>query len=167
MKTVFVVNQRKYPYHEKFLDLFVKNAEKYGDVQIFDMSSTQLLHEIYYKIAASECDLLISFDCAGFELRTENDTLSYNKLGCRMAHILFRNMRDYGENLKQQMNFSMFVFSVIQEDVSKIQKNFSNIPNIEWLEMPRDCQLLGKVNQEDRSWVQEWFLHITEAAELK
>jgi len=70
------------------------------------------LHEKYYVIRNYQKDLLITFDCAGFEFRTENDTLSYNNMGFRMAHILFHGMHEYREELRQQMNFSMFVFSM-------------------------------------------------------
>lgn len=168
MKTVFVVNSVKYQYHKKLLELFAIIAGRYGDFEIFDMASDGPLYEIYYKIAASECDLLISFDCAGFELRTESDTLAYNQLGFRMAHILFHEMGEYGENLKQQINFSMFVFSCVREDVLFLQRNFPNIPNIEWLETPEKYLLTGDSGLERNSaWISEWFSHIMEAAEIQ
>jgi len=166
MKMTLVVNSKKYPYHKELSDLFSKEAKEYGSLEIFDMASKEPLHEIYEKIAASECNLLISFDCAGFEIRLTNDTLAYNKFGCRMAHILFQKMEEYGENLNQQMNFSMFVFSVMKEDVLLIQKDFPNIPNIEWIEIQEEYPPIGKSDRENSVWISKWFLHIVKEAQL-
>lgn len=166
MNMSLVINSKKYPYHEKLVNLFSDQAKEYGSLAVFDMASFEPLHEMYHRIAANKCDLLISFDCAGFEIRTTNDLLAYNKFGCRMAHILFQKMGEYGENLRQQMNFSMFVFSVIQEDVFLIRKDFPNIPNIEWLDAPGGCLSVGQGIPKSNTWISEWFLHIMEEAEL-
>lgn len=168
VKTVFVVNLQKYPCHKKLLELFAIQAGRYGDFEIFDIASGEPLHEIYYKIAAGGYSLLISFDCAGFELRTESDTLAYNQLGCRMAHILFHERDEYGENLSQQMNFSMFVFSSVREDVVFLQKNFPNIPNIEWLEIPEEFLPIGEDGLDGNdTWISEWLSHMMEMAEIQ
>ena len=167
MKLLFVINSEKYPYHTKMLSLFVEAAKKYGTYQIINMADNLLPSVKYEQMVKSGCDLLISFDCAGFEFRTETNTLSYNNFGCRMAHILFRGMHEYREELRQQMNFSMFVFSVRSEDVSAISERYPNIPNIELMERLEYGQCNEEDTRKNRQVIGRWFRHIIEEAELE
>lgn len=166
IQTMIVIDSKKKTYHNRMAAELAEVADRYGSAQIYDMAKELPLHEKYYALKKSGVDFLVSFDCAGFELRTENDTLSYNNLDCRMAHILFRDMEEYREELKQQMNFSMFLFSMKQENVERIREHFPNIPNVEWMERP-DYQGNTKENHEkNREIWESWFSHVSEEAEL-
>lgn len=167
MKIMFVINSKRYSYHKDILRNFTETAEGYGIFQTLDMGDNLSLSAKYDRIVKSECDLLISFDCAGFEFRTETNTLSYNNFGCRMAHILFRSMDEYREELRQQMNFSMFVFSERVDDVSAISERYPNIPNIELMERLEHSQCKNENIRKNRQIVMEWFRHIIEEAELE
>lgn len=164
MQITLVINSKKYSYHKNMVALFQEILAKYADCRLFDMADNMPLHEKYYAIAGSECDFLISFDCAGFELRTEGDSLSYNNMGCRMAHILFQGMHEYREELKQQMNFSMFVFSMKEEDVLTMQEKHPNIPNAELMERLEYKETTA--GEKNREIVEKWFAHMIEEAEL-
>lgn len=171
MKTIFVINVKQYSYHKRILEFLAEAAKKYGEVQVFDMSENIPLHEQYYRLQEAGADFLVSFDCAGFELRTENNTLSYNHFGCRMAHLLFRHREEYREALRQQMNFSMFVFSAKEKDVLFLQKHLPNIPNAEWLEIPEGIKQTGQEGLADKEsecfrWAEKWFSYIIKEAEL-
>lgn len=167
MKMLFVINSEKYPYHIDMLSLFTEIAGEYGIFQVLDMADNISFSQKYDRIVQCRCDLLISFDCAGFEFRTETNTLSYNNLGCRMAHILFRGMHEYREELRQQMNFSMFVFSEREEDVSAISERCFNIPNIELMERLEYSQCKEENTGKNRQIIAEWFKHIIKETELE
>lgn len=132
-RIVLTVNTEKYTYHREMADLFEETLitlEPHAEVRVFDMADGRPLHEIYYALCEYDAHTLISFDCAGFELQTENDTISYNLFPYRMAHILFQGMHRYREELHQQLNFSMFVYSMREDDVAAIRERYPNIPNI-------------------------------------
>lgn len=166
MRTGIVINTKKYTYHSYLAALFETAASAHGEVKVFDMAETKPLHEKYYALAESGCNLLLTLDCAGFELRTENDTLSYNNFGCRMAHILLRSMQEYREELRQQMNFSMFVFSVKEEDVRSIKDRYPNIPNIELFPQIDYKEKSEETKKISERIIKEWFLYLLEEAEL-
>lgn len=167
MRTTIITNCRKYPYHKEILSLFLNEASKYGISRAFDMADKSIsLLEIYHQIEDSNCDLLISFDCAGFEFRTEINSLAYNTLSCRMAHILFQKMQEYGNCLKQQMNFSMFLFSMFDSDVSAIQEKYPNIPNSELISPLEYGSNTAQNNLHNKKIINKWFSHIIYLAEL-
>lgn len=166
MRTGIVINTKKYKYHSYMADLLETAASEYGEVQVFDMAQGKPLHEKYYALAESGCELLLTLDCAGFELRTENDTLSYNNFGCRMAHILLRSIQEYREELRQQMNFSMFVFSMKEGDVRSIREGYPNIPNMEPFPQMDYKEKNEETEKINKRVITEWFSHLLEEAEL-
>jgi hypothetical protein len=166
MKIVFVINSKKYFYHKDMLRQFLISAEKYGTCRIIDLSVGTAFHMIYDEIEQSGCDLLISLDLAGFEFRTETNTLSYNNLGCRMAHVLFRGMHEYREELRQQMNFSMFLFSMREEDVAVMNDRYPNIPNVERIERMEYRHPAEEDMAKSRNIINKWFAHIMDEMEL-
>lgn len=163
---VLVINTKKYPYHRNMSDIFSEAAGRYGICQIFDLSVGTALHMIYDEIEQSGCGLLISLDLAGFEFRTETNTLSYNNLGCRMAHVLFRGMHEYREELRQQMNFSMFLFSMREEDVAVMNDRYPNIPNVERIERMEYRHPAEEDMAKSRNIINKWFAHIMDEMEL-
>lgn len=130
-KAVIVLNTKKFYYHSTLFSLFGRELEKAGfELASYDLGSTKPEHEKYYDIDNLKPDLILSFDLSGFELRTENDTLSLNNFGCRIACLLFQPYGTYGGSLEQQMNFSMFLYTVRPEDAAEMKVRYPNIPNL-------------------------------------
>lgn len=154
-----VINTGQYSYHSMMAELFCEVLGKDGTctVKVFDMKEYRQLHEAYQSMAEYCPRALISFDCVGFEMQTENDTLSYNLFTCRMAHILFQEKERYRAELKQQMNFSMFVYSMRSEDVDTIRERYVNIPNISFMDRLEYKQADETIKEENRKRIADWY----------
>lgn len=168
-RIALVVNTEQYRYHKEVSELFRETICSFYPsimIELFDMAKTQVLHEMYFALRDYDPQQLISFDCAGFTLRTENDTLSYNLFGCRMAHILFQEMERYRGELRQQMNFSMFVYSMRERDVDAISARYPNIPNASLMERLEYKDLNEKTREKNREIIAGWYRMFEREAQL-
>lgn len=106
-----------------------------GPIESVDISSGKPLHEIYNFIVAQKPELIITIDCAGFELVTENDTLSLNGIHCRIVNILLHNTDSYRGELKYRQGLSMFTYFSYQDagdedKILQLKNRYPHIPNI-------------------------------------
>lgn len=168
-RVALVVNTEQYTYHKALSELFRETLcglDGTLKIELFDMAKAEALHEVYFALRDYDPQQLISFDCAGFALQTENDTLSYNLFGCRMAHILFQEMERYRGELRQQLNFSMFVYSMREKDVAAISVRYPNIPNISLMDRMEYKQLDEKTKETNRGLIIKWYRTFEQEAEL-
>ncbi len=126
MKILYLINTKEHDYHRLLITDF--SGVIPGDV--IDMADGCNLGKRYHEIEAADPDVVITFDAAGFELRTGNDTLSMNNISARMAHILFHKSEKYADELKYRQNLSMFTFIPKDEDLKECIKSFPAVPNI-------------------------------------
>lgn len=134
MKIIVVIDSSKYKNHkEEFLKLEGRCHKANYSVGLLDISESLAEEEQYAALVREDADWIISFDMAGFSLRTELDSASYNNLHCKMAHILFRQMDEY-LYLNNRMNFSMFLFLVsdnYNRELQQFKTKHPNLPNLE------------------------------------
>lgn len=125
-KTLYLINTKEYPYHKNIVSDFTKVIPG----EVIDMSQGSPLHEIYYEIEKKSPNVVITFDLAGFELRTGSDTLSLNGLYARMAHIIFSKKNVNSSNLKLRQNLSMFTYIPEGIGVDEVKRTCPEVPNI-------------------------------------
>lgn len=129
MKILIVIDTRKRPEHKKTENIYRDILGTENEICIVDMASGKPDYVIFNEIAASDSDLVITFDLAGFNLKTELNTISYNTLTCRVAHIL-SDMNQPGDRLDEQLNLSHFMYLPDGTDLSEFAAGHKNIPNV-------------------------------------
>lgn len=141
---IIVMDTKKHPEH-KALSEIIKEIVQSGNLlkentklRTVDMALEMPLHEKYFQICSGTPEFVITFDLAGFELRTENDGYSYNTIPCRMAHFLLGETEQYREILAGEFNFSMFFYAYPQS-CQEIQKEYPELLNV--YEMPDEQAL--------------------------
>lgn len=130
MKIEIVINSAIYREHKKIADTFIKilQEKEYGII-IVDLGADVPVHEKSQMIKQEQPHLLISFDMAGFELRTTLDYATYNVMPYRMAHILPEEYSLYSKWLQESMNFSMFFYAA-SKTAEEIKKNHPETENV-------------------------------------
>lgn len=113
---IIVINTKLYPTHlevASFLKKAIENSPPvpFLTLHVVDMGQPLPLHELYNQIADLYPFFIITLDLSGFELRTDSDGFSYNRIPCRMAHILLKEAGNYTGQLSDCMNFSMFFYA--------------------------------------------------------
>lgn len=126
MKVLYLINSKEYSYHKGMINDFTACIS--GDV--IDMSCGEYLHEIYYDIEEKSPDVIITFDLAGFELRTASDTLSLNRIYARMAHIIFSKKCLSDRSLKERQNLSMFTYIPNGYNIAEVMNKCPEVPNV-------------------------------------
>ncbi|MCR5300870.1 MAG: hypothetical protein K6E49_00355 [Lachnospiraceae bacterium] len=126
MKILYLIDSKKYNYHKRLADDFISVTG--GNV--IDTAGADPGKQ-YYDIAEEDPDVVITFDLAGHEFRTGNDTLSLNNIYTRFAHILFHRSSHYGRELKARQNLSMFTFIPSGEDAGICRRDLPEVPNID------------------------------------
>lgn len=126
MKTLYLINSEKYNYHKELIKDFLIVIPG----EIIDMGDGKDYGERFREIDSIHPDIIITYDLAGFELRTGSDTLSLNNIYARMAHILFHKTNYYGGNLRLRQNLSMFTYIPCEENISECRSLYPEIPNI-------------------------------------
>ena len=127
---VIVINTKNHPEHRESAALLYKALEGRMRIDTVDMAGAGMLHEKYFTIRSCNPLFVITLDMAGFELRTENDTFSYNQIPCRMMHLLFGELQEYETLLTGKFNFSMFFYGRRQL-CEKIRACYPEIENVE------------------------------------
>ena len=162
MKILYIINSKEYSYHKNIITDFTRNIPG----MVFDMGDGADYGMRYHEIEANSPDVIITFDLAGFELRTGGDTLSLNNLYARMAHILFHKPDYYGNNLRLRQNLSMFTYIPCDENILEYGSRYPEIPNI--------CEFVSIINNADndsdhkdnQSNIREWWEEFKKAAML-
>lgn len=116
---------------QKELLLDISNILKEHDLVIIDFSKCAPLHTFYFEIENANPDAIISIDFSGFELRSECNDLSLNRLGCRMLFLVNDIIEKYKKYLELQLNFSMFLFLDAFNNSDELLRGRDNIPNYE------------------------------------
>ena len=93
------------------------------------MSVDESEHEKYAYVKNLCSDLIITLDCAGFDMLTTGNTLSYNTLPCYMAHVLTKNDTTFNRYFEYRQNFSMITYYPEGEDMGLRQGKYPGITN--------------------------------------
>lgn len=155
MKIAIVINTGEYKRHSKMGEVFFNALREKGyEIKIIDLGKDIPAHEKSGMIKQVQPQLIITFDMAGFELRTTLDSASYNVMPYRMAHILPGEYPLYSKWLQESMNFSMF-FYALSETAEEIKKNHpetENVYSVDTFSSPRwwddnniVCDLINKI----------------------
>lgn len=150
---VYLINTSEYSYHKTVVKDFTDVIP--GDV--IDMSSGLALHEIFYEIKKKNPDVIITFDLAGFELRTGSDTLSLNGIYARMAHIIFSKKNVDSSNLRLRQNLSMFTYIPMGVNAETVRAKYPEVPNISnFKEFWYKADSIAE-HEQNRSSVTDWW----------
>lgn len=155
MKIEIVINTRRHKEHNEIAEIFAGILrEKEYKIVIVDLGVDMRAHEKSQMIKQEQPHLIITFDMAGFELRTTLDNASYNIMPYRMAHILPGEYRVYSEWLRESMNFSMFFYASAKtaEDIKKNHLGTENVYPVDrlsvsrwWDDNDKVCELIHKI----------------------
>lgn len=116
MRILLIVDTQKYKYHgELFIDFENALVNHYEDdddcsLEVIDISTFSAEYEAYEYISGTHPDLIITLDCAGFDMLTTSGSISYNSIPCRMAHVLLKKRELYSAYLNNRQNFSMYTY---------------------------------------------------------
>jgi len=130
MKILFIINSSRHKKHNKLMNDVKTALESKHEYLLVDMAANKELHLLYRDIIASHANLVITFDMAGFELRTEGNETSLNLLTQRVVHLLFDKPYKYQAELSEWLNLSHFLFVPADTDIDEFVANHSNIPNV-------------------------------------
>ena len=130
MKVLIVVNSKKYSYHKSAAENLSRGINSIADVAIYDMEPNIASHEHFFAIKDVNPDVLITLDCAGFDMLTTGKILAYNTMPCRMAHIIIDKEYKLKNELSNRMNLSMFAYFAPNHDIDELSKKYPDIPNI-------------------------------------
>ncbi len=155
LKVVIVMNTKLNEEHEQAADLFKKAfGEKDYAVKIIDLAEDILEHKKADVIREENPHLLVSFDMAGFEMRTTLNQASYGIMTFRMAHVLLKEYEEYEKWLDGIMNFSMFFYGM-DKTVQQIHEKHPEIDHVqriescsvsEWMKEPKYItQLIDRI----------------------
>ncbi len=146
MKICLLYNIKKHPEQKELLDCISNSLSKHELVYI-DFSKNVPLHSLYFEIEKAFPDTIISLDFSGFELRTEGDDLSLNRLGCRILLLINDDIGKYKSYLNFQLNFSMFLFiDLFANKNDNLVKGRDNIPNYELVKIKNEQGLIDDQN---------------------
>lgn len=170
MKILIVYNSQKYKYHEKTVETILAVAMKqFGKdtvVDKLDMSSDCPLHELFYRIRDNGAQLIITLDLAGFELRTENDSISLNGIHSRIVNILLKGSDSFAGELKCRQNLSMYTYIPARENHEAVSRRYPGIPNLSvFCEYDYTADSDDKLSQ-NRNNLELWFKNMTEEIRL-
>lgn len=133
MKSLILINSKQFSYHKRVADdfLYTLREIKSDDIkaQVFDMGRDIPLHEMFGEIKNHTPDCIFTFDLAGFELLTSNQTLSLNSLSVMCYNILFKSSGSYKDKLKLRQNLSMFTYFSSRDDIEFDERLKEMIPN--------------------------------------
>lgn len=110
----------------------LEQAFKYMGHQVvlvnLDTANNPLYLQAYIK--QENADLLVTIDCAGFELTLLGDDLFYNSLCIPAMHFLVKSPWQLADYLKQRMNFTMEYYTLYEGDKELIEKYFKRVPKV-------------------------------------
>lgn len=134
IKVEIVMNTKLHKEHKPICDLFVKAFQNRNyEVKVIDLEMELLPYEKADLIREGNPQLLVTFDMAGFEMRSTLDRASYSIMPYRMAHVLLNEYEDYEKWLGETMNFSMFFYGAAKT-VEQIHKKHPEIDHVQIIE---------------------------------
>ena len=89
------------------------------------------------QLNADEYQVLITFDLAGFQLKTLTNNIWYNLLPCRQIHIITTCKNELMTYLNNPLSISMFFFCVTEGQKNTLSTGYENIP---WLRVLNSWQ---------------------------
>lgn len=111
-------------------------AENNGYTPYFINTAAVEDHNVLkYHMQQNEPELLITFDCAGFNLRLLGGDLFYNSLCCPALHILFDRTVFYEGALSERMNFITKIITLGKEDAEYAIQNYKRVPDASVLDV--------------------------------
>lgn len=135
MKTLIITNKERFPEQDKRSSQFLKSLKNMGiEGEIYNIHRDKPLHIQFLEIQKRNAPLIVSFDFAGFEFRTEQEEISLNLLYGRIAYILLNHWKIYENPLKERMNFSMFIYCQGEEEAKRVRQEFPDVPNVGFYE---------------------------------
>lgn len=139
MKILIIINTSKYPEHRNVGDIFKKAFEVKGyEVKQIDLGPIQKEYVKSGMIENEKPQLLVTFDMAGFEMRTLLEKATYNTMPYRMAHFLLKDYEAYKKEwLEDDMNFSMFFYASEQTGQAIKERH----PDIEHVTVLETCSV--------------------------
>lgn len=123
MRVAYVINSEQYPYHKQILSDF----ESVVPGKIYDVAEWD--YRIVNEIVNCKYNVVIFFDLAGHQFRTTSDTLTFNKLTCRVANILFRRVEEY-MHVECRQNLSSFMYISRRDNLEQVKRRCVEVPNI-------------------------------------
>lgn len=78
------------------------------DIEIINVEKTNERAHLMDTLRGMDIDLLVTYNLAGFELRTLTDGFSYNLVDCRQLHIIDKCDANVEEILKKDTSINMF-----------------------------------------------------------
>lgn len=157
MKTAYIVNSAKYPYHRIVAEDFAKIIP--GD--LFDIAKYE--YQTINEVEAGEYDVVIVFDLVANDFRTTSDTLVINKLTAKIVTILFRKIEEY-EAVGYRQNLSSFMYISKRDDIKRIRQRYIEVPNIEYF--PEFMYKADSSEEHERNLkcIKEWWLEYKKEA---
>lgn len=135
MKTLIITNRERFPEHDKRSFQLLKSLKDIGiEGEIYNIRKDKPLYIQFFEIQKINAPLIISFDFAGFEFRTEQEEISLNLLYGRIAYILLNHWKIYENSWKERMNFSMFIYCQGEEEAKRVGQEYPNVPNLGYYE---------------------------------
>lgn len=150
MNAAFVINTKKNPeYSDVYRKLAAAFEKKGFTAAVVDMGEERPLHEQFFRLRNIKPQLVITFDLAGFEMRTLQETPSFNIISCRMAHLIMKADKETEDCLNVPLNFSMFFYTADSDHAESIRKKYPFVEHISAL------KALGEITVEEDPYVWE------------
>lgn len=136
MNILLIIDKKRYKYHGEieldFESALVNYFENRGEnsLEVIDVGVNIGEYEMFSYLKSKTVDFIITVDFAGFNMTTTSDTLSFNGLHARMAHILLQKREMYSSLLNYRQNISMFTYFQKGEDIDLLIKKYPGITNI-------------------------------------
>ena len=89
------------------------------------------------QLNTDEFQVLITFDLAGFQLKTLTNNIWFNLLPCRQIHIITTYKNELMTYLSNPLSISMFFFCITEEQKNTLSAGYENIP---WLRVLNSWQ---------------------------
>lgn len=128
-KIIIPIRCTRYPeqlkYATKLQNIFMALGHEVSVLNI-DGEENPLYVQAY--LSNEKADLLVTIDCAGFELKLLGDDLFYNSLCIPSMHFLTKEPVNFAEELKERMNFTMEFYVNSDEDEDYIMQHFKRVP---------------------------------------
>lgn len=81
-------------------------------------------------IEQEKADLLVTINCAGFELELLGDDLFYNSLCIPAMHFLLKHPWELADFLAQRMNFTMEFYTLYEGDKEFMERYCKRVPKV-------------------------------------
>lgn len=127
MKSTLIINSGEYPENASICQKICEELVSKGHCcECIDMNNPDLqLHEKFYAIENAKPDLIITFDFAGFECRNGMGDVSFNRIPCRMAHLILHESENRVIQPDEIFNYSMYFFAATESYGKQIAENES------------------------------------------